>query len=491
MEIPKVVRNAGRTYLAVSFLFVIVLAAGAIFNASASPGRIAFQVVMYILCSAPFFLGGRYPRHRLLALFMASYYLLFGMANLINIVFGIDPRFLLGTSQHLGGNGFSKADWIVILGGISFLSGYFLFSKAYGNRQSNVFRRDWNYGSLLGLALLFWVIGFTFSMAYDMVVTPMYIPSTVLGIPLGIASNFRLFSPLAGLMLIYLVTRGYRLRLVWFLLILIMVTEFFFGFLANSKEISFRLVALLLLGLYYLRGSIDRKIIFIALITSIPYMFLFNIYRLNIIEMRSETQIQALGAFSKNERTVLKHASTAKNAISSAMKAWAQRIDGKVYVDIIVHGTDSGQEPFLKGKSLMLFFDTFVPSFFWHDKPQASIGQIFNHAFHLSQSTYTFAPATQLGEFYWNFGTIGVVFGMLGIGLIFGYIASVLSIAKIVTWPRFMVLLVATYYLAIRFEVNIALQYSIFVRLVMLVAVMDTLMGFFGLRQKKYAVSTA
>ena len=80
---------------------------------------------------------------------------------------------------------------------------------------------------------------------------------------------------------------------------------------------------------------------------------------------------------------------------------------------------------------------------------------------------------------------------MLGIGLIFGYIASVLSIAKIVTWPRFMVLLVATYYLAIRFEVNIALQYSIFVRLVMLVAVMDTLMGFFGLRQKKYAVSTA
>ena len=45
-------------------------------------------------------------------------------------------------------------------------------------------------------------------------------------------------------------------------------------------------------------------------------------------------------------------------------------------------------------------------------------------------------------------------------------------------------LLLATYLLAIRFEGNIALQYSTFLRLVFLIWLMDAAIGFFGLHQQ-------
>lgn len=160
------------------------------------------------------------------------------------------------------------------------------------------------------------------------------------------------------------------------------------------------------------------------------------------------------------------------------------RINGKVYVDIIVRGTDSGRVPFQDGKTLTLFFSTFVPRMLWHDKPNSSTGRQFNRAFHLSQSSFTFVPTTQLGELYWNFGMSGVVFGMTIIGMIFGYIASAFSVGRITTLPRFLVLLMAAYYLAIRFEVNIALQYSTFVRLVILIVMVDFLIGSFGLYKR-------
>jgi uncharacterized membrane protein len=120
---------------------------------------------------------------------------------------------------------------------------------------------------------------------------------------------------------------------------------------------------------------------------------------------------------------------------------------------------------------------------FWPEKPNNSIGQLFNQEFSLSESKYTFVPATQLGEMYWNFGMIGVVFGMMGIGMIFGFVASRFSVGGNMTLPRFLVLLLATYYLAVRFEGGFANQYSIFVRLVFLVAVLNVFIQFFGFSQ--------
>lgn len=480
-------KNAGLKYFAVCFLFAVVLTAGAVFNDSAYLGRIPYQIMMFALCSGPFFLGGNNPRHRLLAIFMASYYLIFGMSNFFDLILGLNNQFMLGTDQHIqaADSGMSWSDWVVVIGGLAFLVGYFFISRANGNRPSKVFVRDWKPGVILVIGLLCWAFGLTFSIAYDMVVTPMYIPTEVLGIPLGIASNFRFFSPLGSLMLIYLIARGYKTKQVWPLLILIILTEYVLGFIDNSKEISYRIPVLLMLGLYYLRGSFNKKILLITFLSFIPYLMLFNAYRMDVIMgAQNQTQVQALHNFDKNAAVVANSVSSERDATANSLKSLKDRIDGKVYVDIIVDGTDSGRVPFLSGETLSLFFKTFVPRMFWPDKPESSTGRMFNLAFHLSESKFTYVPTTMLGDLYWNFGMPGVVVGMFIIGMTIAYLASTFSVGLAITLPRFLVLLLATYLLAIRFEGNIALQYSTFLRLVFLIWLMDAVIGFFGLRQR-------
>lgn len=485
---PKTSVNAGFKYAAVCFLFFVTLTIGAIFNESSRIERIFYQLPLFIICSAPYFLGSKNPHHRLLAIFMVSYYFIFGMSDFFDILLGINTPGMFAARQSLQGaaEGLTKSDWIVIVGAISFLSGYFLLYKFIGNRRARVLVKDWKPGVIFGIALVSWILGFTFSVAYDMVVTPMHIPTHVLGIPLGIASNLRFFSPLASLMLIYLITREYRLKLLWTLLIFIILTEFVLGFFVNSKEISYRIPALLLVGLYYLRGSLDKKILIFIAVSLVPYLLFFDAYRFDVLMgARNQNQVQALQAFDKNAAVIMKNVSKVKNVVGTSLSGLKDRINGKVYVDIIVSGTDSGRVHFQEGETLVLFFKTFIPRMFWPEKPASTTGQLFNMEFHLSESRYTFVPSTQLGELYWNFGTIGVIFGMIGIGVFFGYLASAFSLGKVVTLPRFMVLLLATYYLAIRFEANIALQYSTFIRLVFLIVLIDFfVIKFFGLYQR-------
>jgi hypothetical protein len=320
----------------------------------------------------------------------------------------------------------------------------------------------------------------------------MYIPTHVLGIPLGIASNLRFLSPFASVMLIYLIVKGYRPKLLWPLLIMIIIMEFILGFFVNSKEISYRIPALLLLGMYYLRGSINKTIFVVCILSTIPYLLFFDTYRMHVLMgAQNQNQIQAIEAFDKNAAVVMSNVSKEKNVVGTSLTGLKDRINGKIYVDIIVAGTDSGRVNFREGDTLTLFFKTFIPRMFWPDKPASTIGQLFNHEFQLSESRFTFIPTTQLGELYWNFGTNGVIFGMIGIGMIFGYLASVFSVGKAITLPRFMVLLLATYYLAIRFEANIALQYSVFIRLVFLIVVIDILIKLFGLYQRDKKIQNA
>jgi len=471
-------------YFIACFFFALVLMIGAVVNESNNACHIPFQIMLFLICSSPFFLGGNKPRHRLLVIFMACYYLIFGMSNFFGIILGANDQFIMGTNRFLKAPdaGMPKSDWVVIIGAVSFLCGYYLLSKLYGNRQSRIFGKDWNYGMLFGMGLVFWILGFMVSVAYDMVVTPMNIPSEILGMPLGIASNVKLLTQLGGMMIIYLAVRGYRPGAVWPLLVLMIIAEFCVGFIANSKETSYRLPALLTLGIYYIRGSINKKIIVIILLSFIPYLLFFNIWRGSI--MTYQNQVQAFNAFDKNAASVLKEASKQKNIAATSLEGLKQRIDGKVYIDIIVNGTDSGRVSFQSGKTLMFLFYGLIPRMLWSGKPDLTTGQMFSRAFQLSASRFTYVPSTILGEFYWNFGTTGVIAGMICFGMVFGLLAYMLASGEGMTIVRFMLLLLATYFLAVRFESSIGLQYTNFIRLAFVLAILDALVGFLGLRRR-------
>jgi hypothetical protein len=483
--LPGDSRNTALKYVVVCLCFGLVLMIGPFINDSFSFSRIPFQVMLFLLCYGACCLGGNIPRHRLMLIFVACYYLIFGMADFLDIL-GVNDEFLLGANRYLKSPNviMTKSDWVVITGILSFIFGYYVVSRRYANRKSGVFAEDWNPKLILAMGFVFWVSGFMVIVVYDMTVTPMHIPRTVLGLPIGIASNLKLFCYLGILMISYLAIKGYRPMILRPLLFLIIILQFLFGFIADSKETSYFAPTLLICGMFYIRGTINKKFIAIALLTFIPYFLLFNIYRGSVLQATDLNRKKAVASFDKNASRVLEAASKQTNVVGKSLGALKQRIDGKVYIDIIVNGTDSGRVQFLDGKTLMYVLTAFIPRMFWPEKPDMSTGQMFNKAFQLSESRFTFVPTTQLGELYWNFGFTGVIAGMVCIGMIFGLLSSMLGGGGEMTLMRFLLLLLATYFLAVRFEVNLALQYPIFVRLLVLLTIIHTIVGFLGFHQR-------
>lgn len=357
-------------------------------------------------------------------------------------------------------------------------------AKLRPSPSSQFLAREWNYPGVLKTGLGFWCIGFAFMLAYDTTASVFYIPKYVLGLPTGVASNLRLMAPLGAMMLIYLLARRYRQRLVITLLVTMMAAEFIFGFIVSSKELSFRLAVLLLLGLYYLRGRASFKLLVIMLLVSIPYLLYFNAYRLALMEGHFLNSGAALSVFDDSMKSVKRRTGKEEDVTASSMNALRSRIDGKIYVEIITSGTESGKVPYLYGKSINLFFGSWIPRVFWPEKPDISYGQEFNRAFHLSNSRYTFVPMTMLGELYWNFAMPGVILGMFLMGMILRGVATSVSNGRSITLPRFLVLLLVTYFLAIRFEGNIANQFSTVMRLVALVWIIDRIYRALGISHR-------
>jgi len=479
--------NASRTYFLSCLAFAIALLVGGIIHDRLDVGATAYCAILFSICVGPALLGRHNARHRILSVFMGCYFVIFGLAASVAIVTGGEARRIWGSQQTAGGGTGEFAltsDVAVILGALMFLAGYFLLQNLRGSRPSRFLACEWRFGNILLAGFLTWLVGFTFLVTYDMTVSPLYVPTHVLGLPVGIASNLRLFSPLGAVMLIYLVTRRYRPTLVWTLLTIVMASEFVLGFLINAKEVSFRIPVLLFIGLYFLNGKVSKKILVALLVVSVPYFLFFNAYRMNMMEQQYRNPGEAFAEFGKNIEAVKDRTEDETDVASSSLESLTQRVDGKVYVDIIVTGTDSGSVERLWGESLTWFFESFVPRFLWPEKTQPSIGQLFNHEFNLSASRYTFVPTTQLGELYWNFGMAGVIVGMMLIGVVFGQLSSALLDRSGMTLPRFMTLLMATYYLAVRFEGTIASQYSTFVRLLILIWLVDRLMRYFGVSRR-------
>jgi len=478
--------NFARNYGLASLAFVMVLIVTGILHNDFHVARTAYVAVLFALCAGPYFLAGRNPKHRLLAMYMACYFAVFGMAAFFYLIDGELPVVVWGTGEVTEDDlaNITTADAVIVLGALMTLAGYFFLQKLRGPGKSNFLAYEWRYSTVLKTGVMLWCVGFAYMLAYDTTASVYYIPKYVLGLPVGVASNLKLMAPLGALMLIYLITRDYLPKVVWTLLVTMMAAEFVFGFISSSKETSFRIAALLLLGLYFLRGRVSFRILAVIVVVSIPYLLYFNAYRYTMMEQHYLNSGAALKGFAENMEEVKRRTSGAEDVADSSLGAIGERIDGKRYVDIITTGTDSGKQPFLYGKTLSTFFASWIPRMFWPEKPDISTGQMFNRAFKLSASRLTMVPTTIPGELYWNFAMPGVIIGMFVIGMIFGSISSAVSGGSGMTLPRFLILLLATYFLAMRIEGNVATQYSTFLRLVILIWAIDKFYRWRGLSRR-------
>ena len=281
---------------------------------------------------------------------------------------------------------------------------------------------------------------------------------------------------ISAVMLIYLYIRGYNRPAIGLIIAIFVGLEMVLGFLANTKEVSYRILCFMLIASFFINGTINKKIIAVILLTFIPYSLFFTIYRLQVIQIREQTPLEAISQIGKTRDLVAGRADkesekTDQSVAEQSLRGLADRVNARYYVEIIV--SRAGKDvSFQNGSTLLYLIYSFIPRAIWAGKPPTSTGQLFNNEFSISESPLTFVPTTFIGEFYWNFGFPAVVVGMFLVGMSLGAIGRLQSSLRSLTLPRFVTLLLACYFLILKFEAGIGQQYGLFGRIFILVLLM-------------------
>lgn len=467
-------------YSAVCFSVGVVLLGAWFYEPAVPSGRVAYVTALFALATAPAFFA-RGAETRLLAFFMLWYGTIFGIGDAVAVFFGPSDSTLqfLGSLQNQG-NFLSGADIVVFVGGAMFVFGY-LGAVWLIPCRSGIFAREWAYPVIFWGAIAVYIPTTVVTSAYYLSVDPGRVATHVLSIPLNIVSNLRILPMISSVMLIYLGLRGYRPRRVWLVLMVMIGFEFALGFVANTKEVSFRIPALLVIGSYFVRGRLELKWIAIIIVLFIPYQFLFDIYREQFLQERSKTTIEAVQSAGEvknfvSAKAAKKQTKEGVGVIEESLRSLSDRVYARKYIDIIVERTGK-DVAYQNGATLLYVIYSFIPRAIWPDKPQISTGQLFNREFGLSQSRLTFVPSTFLGELYWNFGYGAVVIGMAVIGGMFGIIGSMARSLPEMTSPRFILLLLATYFLVLRFEAGLGQQFGKMGRIVVVLLLMNMVLS--------------
>lgn len=176
----------------------------------------------------------------------------------------------------------------------------------------------------------------------------------------------------------------------------------------TDKSGAFMLAAVPLMAWWYTRGSLPWKALAVLMLVLVFAVFPFaNTFRL--IDARIET----------SERITMTTRMISDWDTDRYMRAsWGlfkRRLALINSVAVVIRDTPRWV-PYAHGDTLFVpAFSYFVPRFVWPDKPAYGLGGEFGQKFHvvgMLDKKSSIAP-TVAGELYWNYGTPGVILGMV------------------------------------------------------------------------------
>jgi len=456
---------------AIAFLaFFILSSIGITFssfynNADVDFGRIIYVILFMNVCVLPnFFMNKTRGRYILLAVFMPIYFLLFGLGELSEVL-GLDRKAYTETEDVT-----SKVDLIIWTGLFMYIIGYLTCINIGSSRQRGWYYNDWDPRKIKLAGVSCWLIG---SAAFILIFFFLEEGKKIAWLPLSIISNFKNLALMGHLMIIYLYI-SYKDKSTLAVMLAMFTFDFFLGFAANTKEVSFIPPVLYLLLSFLATGRVKKLYTVLLVLLMVGYLSLFNTYRLFVIQIPNQTPKQAMQDLPKTIASIFHNIHT-KHVDNQQRNAsyLKERIETRKYIKILVSGIDSGKVKTQDGYTLGLFFWSWVPRAFYADKPATEIGQLFNWEFKVSASKLTYVPATHLGEFYWNFEMTGVIVGMLLVGALMAYISKMADPSIKVTLPRVIVLLMTIYMVIVRFEADCAQQYAGLGRVLLIIWFLD------------------
>jgi hypothetical protein len=467
---PRVARAPRRTglYFGLNAGFLVLVMLGAAVGGNPEP-RFLYLIALFALCSGPILytdaLNGRYA---ILTVLMPLLFLFYGLPDVLRLVpeWGPPP-------SGLATGVLSIAEVGVLVGLGMLVLGYRFAVNTWRGRPARTAVRDWRRTTLLSLGLALWLVGLLGTWIWQSEVVERYV-GTMLGassaIPLLIS---RLVQPIGIGLLAYLYVMS-RSRPLLILVLAILAIEFVFGFIADSKELAIRSAIIVIVGKYLLEGRIPRQWIIIAGTVVALTFGIFQAYRFEVLQTGKQTRASAAENLSANVDRALNSDMLSGGLVRSSVVSLASRIDLKPTLELVIArvGNDVAYQG---GDTLVHIFTSFIPRIIWPDKPDSSVGQLFNREFQVSADPNTYISATHLGELYWNFGWPGVVLGMFAIGFLLGFVNSRFALAEHRSLTRFLVLVTTIYFLCLRFEGSIAIEYIVWMRSLALVAALHFL----------------
>jgi hypothetical protein len=459
---PRVAVNSRFSlYILINVAFALLVGVGYAVGGLPNP-RLLHLILLFALCSTVVIdidrLNGRYA---LLGLFMLVYFVSYGVGDLSDLFRGSDLP--MATSSQPTGNVLSKAEVVILLGGVMLVLGYRGAAFTVSASQSIRSPRDWPKQAILLVGLILWAIGTYATYMWHVYIVP---DTTNEAFRKGISSisNFaasanilgQMMQPLGILLLAY-AYRAYRSPLLLPVVIGIVVLQVLLGFVVDIKGLAMLGGILVIITCVLVDGRLPKGWLTAGAVFVILIFPVFQAYRTAIHGDRGLARTAVIQNFGK----VLQLTLAAEDKVNSGRdraQTFLERSSLKGSTDLIVEKTGNGVD-FQRGHTLAPILATFVPRMIWSGKKEVQTGQLVNKSFHVTDSDDIFISPSNLGELYWNFGWSGALLGMGLIGVICGWVGARFNIAEYSTVTRLLVTVVTIKQLIVGFEGAIAPNY--------------------------------
>ena len=456
-------------YAGTNFAFLGLIATLAAIGGSDNP-RLLYLLALFAICTTPILLVKRLN---------GPYAALTVCLSVILFSYGIsDVIGLLGVRGLTLSEGIlSDSEFAILLGVGLLVFGYRMALIGFNDGTGNLPARnsDWPEGTAILIGLFCWLVGViatwfwqtNLEFRLDMATGAPSIWTTMA----TVLANY--LHPLGLAILAY---RFVRRRGPWMTLLIVIVlgSEFILGFVEDSKELAVRGLAIVVLTGLLVEGSVPRTWLLTAAIVAALSFPIFQGYRY-VLHESGESRLQAASNLIENIEKAIdesKHSSNNEPLVSATGRlSFISRTSLKPTMEMIV-GMTGHSVKYQDGHTIELFFAGMVPRAFWRDKPDTSVGQLFNRQYHAAEDPDTYISPTFLGELYWNYGWTGILLGMPVIGFLLGFANRLSSMSESRSLTRYLALTVTIYLICLRFEGGIALQFLQWFRSIVIVLVL-------------------
>lgn len=449
--------NRSSLYVGLNVGFLLLLVFGLAAGGDPEP-RLLYLALLFALCTGPLlYADGANGRYAILTVLMPLMFMYYGVPDFLRLVPDLGPP-----ASGLSTGILSKAEIGILVGLSLMVLGYRTAIATWRGRPSRMGTKDWQRSTVVSLGIVFWLIGLSGTWFWQSEIVERYVSTTVgagTAIPLLIS---RLIQPIGVGLLAYAYISSRRQGLL-LLVATVLAIEFAFGFIADSKELAMRSAIIVIVGKYLLDGRVPKQWLAIAAVVIALTFGVFQAYRFEVLQMGRQTRAGAAENLSQNVDKALNSKMLADGLLQSGILSFASRINLKPTFELVIErvGEDVA---YRNGDTLVHILTSFIPRIIWPEKPDSSVGQLFNREFQASADPDTYISATHLAEFYWNFGWAGLVAGMFTVGFILGAINTRIALAEGRSLTRFLILVSTIYMLCLRFEGSIAIEYIVWMR---------------------------